>query len=209
MYTGMFFQRYILGKWVSAQGVIYDMFTDGNLFDDAEFAQVETARCVRLIGVDYGTHNPMVFLDCYDDGDTWWIANEYYWSSQAMQRQKTDGEYAGDFEAFTGGDHGAVAIVDPSAASFITELRNHGYLVKQADNDVLDGIRVTGTLIGRRKVRVHRKNCPNLLREIAGYVWDDKAAQIGIERPVKVDDHACDALRYVIKTTASRWRISA
>lgn len=186
MYTGVFYQRYILGKWVSAEGVIYDMFSDANLYDGRPF---EPSRCVRYIAVDYGTMNPMVFLDAYDDSETYWVDREYYYDGRKAQRQKTDSEYADDFDAFVGADHGVIAVVDPSAASFIIELRNRGYLVRSADNDVLDGIRVTATLIGKRAVKVNRAGCPNLLREISGYVWDSKAAQIGVERPVKVEDH--------------------
>lgn len=91
----------------------------------------------HYIGIDYGTTNPTVFLDVYDDGDTYWIAKEYYHDSRATQRQKTASEYIHDFDKFTGGDRSLTVIVDPAAEAFILELRNHGYRVHPADNEVL------------------------------------------------------------------------
>lgn len=206
-YVGMFFRRYILGQWVSADGLIYDMWDDANLFTDDDFHKVDKSKCVHYVACDYGTTNPMVFLDTFDDGDTYWVRDEYYYDSKVQQRQKTDGEYADDFERFVHGDRSVTVILDPSAKSFRVELRNRGYRVIAANNDVGDGIRITSTMIRRRKVRVHR-SCANVRREVESYAWDSKAAQRGIEQPVKVKDHAMDALRYLLKTTAKGWRIS-
>lgn len=213
MYAGMFYRRFILGEWVSADGIIYDMWSDDNLFDDdsAEWKKVVHSRfagCTHYVAMDYGTTNPMVFLNAYDDGKTFWIFDEYYHDSKRMQKQKTDSQYADDFDAFIKRDRNVKIILDPSAESFRVELRNRGYHVTGADNEVLNGIHVTSTMIQKRAVRVHRKNCQNLIREIEGYVWDDKAAQRGEEKPVKADDHAMDAMRYLLKTTVKRWRIS-
>ena len=90
-------------------------------------------------------------------------------------------------------------IVDPSAASFIAELRKRGYKVVKAHNDVLDGIRLTGTKFNQRKI-VIASSCVNLLKELASYIWDEKAAEHGEDKPVKTFDHACDALRYFVAT---------
>lgn len=213
MYVGMFFRRFILGEWVSASGVIYDMWTEENLFDDNDPRWVEIiknhfAGCRHYVACDYGTTNPMVFLDVYDDGTTFWIANEYYYDSRKMQRQKTDSQYGTDFEEFIQRDKSVSIIMDPSAESFRIELRNRGYRVIGADNDVLDGIHIMSTMIQKRRVMAHRKNCPYFQREIDGYVWDEKASLRGVEQPVKVGDHAMDAMRYLLKTTVKRWRIS-
>jgi PBSX family phage terminase large subunit len=208
MYTGMFYRRYVLGEWVSADGIIYDMWTDENLYTDADVKNLNFGHMRRYVACDYGTTNPTVFLDVYDDGDVFRVANEYYFDSRARQRQKTDGEYAADFERFVNNDKSVSVILDPSAESFRVELKNRGYHVVLADNAVLDGIRVTSTMIRRRKLLVNRDRCPNFIREIDGYVWDDKAAQRGEERPIKTADHAMDAIRYLLKTTVRNWRLS-
>ncbi len=212
MYVGTFYRRYILGEWVSADGLIYDMWSDENRYDDNDAKWIELYRekwkCKRYIACDYGTTNPMVFLDVYDDGDTFWIDNEYYYDSRKTQRQKTDSEYANDFEAFVGHDLSVEVVLDPSAESFRVELTNRGYRVHKANNDVLDGIRYMSTFIRKRKLRVNQSRCVAFLREIEAYIWDEKAVQRGEEKPVKVGDHAMDACRYLLRTVVNRWRLA-
>lgn len=211
MYTGVFYRRYIDGLWVAAEGVIYDMWSHTeNVYDDADLPPEAISGCRRYITVDYGTANPMVFLDVLDDGHTFWIQNEYYYDARKSmdQTSKTDYEYGKDFDDFTGQDHGLQVIIDPSALSFRAELRNRGYRVKEADNEVLDGIRITATLMGQRRIRIKRGKCPNFEREVESYVWDEKLLQHGEEGPVKENDHAMDAVRYLCKTLVNRRRLA-
>ena len=98
-------------------------------------------------------------------------------------------------------------IVDPSAASFIQELRGRGWAVKAADNTVLDGIRKTSSLLALGRIRINRDRCPGLIDELYSYVWDERAALIGEDKPVKDRDHGCDALRYRINALPS-WRFA-
>ena len=210
-YVGVYYRRYIEGRWVAAEGVIYDMWDEnGNVYQDGDYDAGVLEQCDRYVGVDYGTTNPMVFLDCYDTGEDLLVANEYYFDSKKTlsRRQKTDKEYADDFEEFIGHDYGVAAIVDPSAASFIAELRNRGYRVKAANNDVSDGIRVTSTMIKTRHLKVRKDATPNLIRELGLYVWDEKATLRGEEKPLKVNDHAMDAMRYLCRTIMPDWRIA-
>lgn len=200
MYAGVFYKRYIEGRWVSADGLIYDMFSEENIVKDADVpvGMIHHPNTRRYISIDYGTSNACVFLDIYDDGKKVWILNEYYYSGKEKSKQKTDSEYADDLIAFGGGEV-IFNILDPSALSFKTELRKRGLRIKDADNEVLDGIRVTSSLIASRRLLVHER-CKRLLAELQGYIWDEKALQRGVEQPVKVNDHAADALRYYCKT---------
>lgn len=212
MFTGVFYRRYIEGLWVAAEGLIYSMWDDKlNTYDLTDVPADYDKRNKRYIAVDYGTANPMVFLDVIDDGSTFWIKNEYYYDSRKTldRLQKTDYDYANDFEEFVGHDHGVVVIIDPSAVSFRVELRNRGYRVKEANNDVQDGIRITATLIKQRRIRLLKGKCPNFRKEVETYVWDEKAAQHGDERPIKENDHAMDAVRYLCKTLVNRRRLAA
>lgn len=115
-------------------------------------------------------------------------------------KQKTDKEYADDLIKFIGADYPAAIILDPSAASFKAEMRSRGYRIKDADNEVNDGIRMTSTMIAQRKIKAVGDKCPNLLDNISSYIWDEKAAVRGEEKPVKENDHACDSMRYFVKT---------
>ena len=196
MYAGVFYQRFIQGLWVMGDGLIYDMFdSTENIYSDPPIDIL--SRYTRFVSCDYGTTNPCIFLDIYDDGEKILVNREYRWDSKEEQRQKTDEEYADDMMVFLENRFCPI-IVDPSAASFILALQRRGLYVIPATNDVLDGIRKTGVMLKQRKLLIHQKNCDGLIGELGAYSWDTKAAQGGTERPVKQQDHALDALRYYI-----------
>lgn len=208
MYSGVFKHRYIDGEWTAGDGLIYDMFDqDIHLYNDSQRPLGLKATASRAIACDYGTTNPFVLLDIYDDGEQIWVNNEYRWDSRETFRQKTDGEYAKDYLAFMGDDpqHFCPVVVDPSAASFIAELERQGVYVILGNNEVLDGIRRVSSLFTRRVLRIHER-CVGLIQELGSYVWDSKAALMGTERPVKSLDHGPDALRYYINTCLPAWR---
>ena len=209
MYIGVFYRRYIEGLWCAAEGVIYDGWKEEkNSFDAEELKPWDNLRMNHYVAVDYGTINPTVFLEAYDDGRTFYITKEYYQDSQVEQRQKTPEEHAADMDVFLNGNKNVQIIVDPSAAAFILELRNRGYRVKEGKNNVLEGIRTMAIMVNKGLLKVD-KSCVNFRREIETYVWDDKAKQQGVEQPVKQNDHAMDACRYLIYTLTTRMRLDA
>lgn len=221
MYSGVFYQRFILGLWVMAQGAIYkDAWSDENLFDDERLDWINKNLHImrRYILIDYGTVNPMVFLDMYDDGRDLWVTNEYYYDSRASGAEKENAQYAADLADFINLQPELMptaVVIDPSAASFKIELRNKGLRCKatidtiNADNNVLEGIRMVSTLLTKNILHIHRKNCPHTVSEMTSYVWDDKALQqSGKEKPVKVNDHCPDAVRYGCYTVVRPRRIA-
>lgn len=217
MYAGVFYLRYIKGLWAVAEGLIYTMLTDDNLYTDQERPVALKNTAMKAITVDYGTTNPCVFLEVWDDGQTIWIDQEYRWDSRSEEArrsanpQRTDAQYADDMTEFMGMEpqDQCMVVVDPSAASFIMELRSRGLYVKPANNEVADGIRVVGSLLAKRNIRINKDNCKGLISEMQSYVWDDKAAERGEEKPVKQKDHGPDALRYYCYTVLPKWRIGA
>ena len=212
MYAGVFYERYIRGLWKTAEGLIYTTFTDENIYNDETRPEGLERKSIRMISCDYGTTNPCVFLDTYDDGNVIWFDNEYRWDSRSLEAQrsgnpqKTDRQYADDMEKFMGDDPEFMCsiIVDPSAASFIAELRSRGFIVTPGDNEVLDGIRLMSTLFELKKIMVHER-CTGFIDELRSYVWDEKAARIGEDRPVKDLDHGPDSARYRCNALP-RWR---
>ena len=201
MYSGVFYARFILGEWKIAEGLVYDMFRD----EEHTIPLPEKERLIgsAYISCDYGTLNPTVFLMWRKYNNKWLCVKEYYYSSRKTCRQKTDAEYAQDLIDFIGDTPYQCVIVDPSAASFITELRKRGIKVLKADNAVLDGIRSVGNLLQTKDI-LFSKDCINTIAEFGAYHWDDKAAEHGEDKPVKQDDHAMDAVRYFVSTILGR-----
>lgn len=204
MYTGVFFKRYILGLWAMAEGIIYDMFdADKHVQKITDFFR-RLKDGERYVSCDYGTQNATVFL-LWNKGNNgkWYCVREYYYSGRAKGKQKTDGEYADDFEKWLDGVPIRAVIVDPAAASFIAELGKRGYRVLKADNDVEDGIREVASMLNMGLL-VFCDTCINTIMEFGSYIWDEKAAQQGEDRPVKENDHAMDAVRYFVYTILSK-----
>lgn len=197
LYSGVFFQRYILGLWVVAEGIIYDMFSEAKHVVE-NIAGNGAAK--YYVSCDYGTQNATVFLmwQSVSDGN-WCCIDEYYYSGRDETAQKTDNEYADDLEKFIGNKKIEAVIIDPSAASFIALLRKRGIKIIKARNDVLDGIRFVGTLLNMGKILFLRK-CKNTIQEFGSYIWDAKACERGEDKPIKQHDHAMDAVRYFCYT---------
>lgn len=194
MYTGVFYERFILGLWVLAQGVIYPMYKE-SIGKPPE--KVKPSQYV--ISIDYGTQNAFAALLWAKYGNVWYAVREYYYSGRNEGVSKTDGEYLEDLNKWREDIKGCLyTIIDPSAASFITLLRRNGtkYRVKKADNDVLDGIRDTATSLKNGYIRI-MPDLKNFDMEINGYVWDESEIE---DRPIKVNDHLMDAMRYFVRT---------
>lgn len=199
MYSGVFFERYILGHWVLAEGLVYPMF-------NAEEHTVKDASGPGLyyVSIDYGTVNPMAMelwrID--EDAGTAVLVRMYYFNSRTAGKQKTDEEYYEDLENFVGDIDLERVIVDPSAASFIECIRRHGkFYVLKAKNDVLDGIRFTAAMIQQGRVKIH-ESCEAILDEFGLYRWDDEASE---DRVIKENDHAMDAMRYLLYTLRKKY----
>ncbi len=187
MYSGVFYDRYILGKWVLAEGLIYPMFGDSCVVDEEPVTEGE-----YYISCDYGTLNPFSAQLWHWDGKTATCLREYYYSGRETQRNKTDEEYCTEIGRLAGNLPIRSIVVDPSAASFIEVLRRKQYIVRKAKNDVLNGIMLTARYLQDGTIKIHRR-CKDSIREFGLYRWDDKATE---DRPIKENDHAMDSIRY-------------
>ena len=190
-YAGtVFYDRYILGQWVLAEGLIYKL-EDYNLVDTVP------DRGEYYISCDYGTLNPFsAGLWCWD-GKTATRIREYYYSGRDERSNKTDEEYYMELEKLAGDLHIKSIIVDPSAASFIEVIRRHKrFTVKKAVNDVLPGIMTTARYLQDGTIKIHL-SCEDAIREFGLYRWDEESTE---DRPIKENDHAMDDIRYFVCT---------
>lgn len=195
-YAGVFYKRFILGLWVLSEGVIYDMFNKENHVVPI----IEREYTKKCVSVDYGTQNPTTFgMYGKDDTGQWYKIKEYHHSGREEKLQKTDVEYADDLEEFMEYDKTIQVIVDPSAASFIAELRKREIKVKKAKNDVLEGIRNVGSALKNRLILFNDCNIETF-KEFETYIWDEKSSLKGEDKPVKENDHHMDNLRYFVNT---------
>lgn len=190
-YTGVFYRRFILGEWCVAEGLIYPMFDKAVHVKSLPHPQGEW-----YVSVDYGTLNAFsAGLWCYD-GTTAYRVAEYYYSGREQKRQRTNTQYLQSIQQLTAGKSISAVIVDPSAASFIAELRQAGFLVRKGKNDVVEGIRRTAAALEQGKL-LFSPDCKNSFREFALYRWDESSSQ---DRPIKENDHAMDDIRYFVST---------
>ena len=198
-YRGLWYQRFIEGLWVQAEGAIYDFFDEK--LHVLDFPQ-STAQ-FYIVGVDYGTTNPCAFVLIginFNKYPNMWVEDEYYYSSKVHQRQKTDAEYANDLKRFIENRPIKAIYIDPSAASFKAELLKAGVdHLFDAENEVIDGIRFVAKYLDLGTIKICQK-CTNLIKEFQSYVWDAKSLKSGIDKPLKENDHALDALRYALYT---------
>ncbi len=191
LYSGTFYERFVLGKWVAAQGLVYPFMTDGM------FCSVPHGCENFAVSCDYGTVNPSSFGLWGKKDGVWYRVDEYYFASRSTGVQRTDEEHYAALEALCGTRRIESIVVDPSAASFIEVIKRHGkYRVLPADNDVLDGIRRVSVALKQGDIKICR-SCADCVREFGIYRWNDDQSR---DVPLKENDHAMDDMRYFVTT---------
>ena len=203
MYVGVFFKRYILGLWVMADGLVYDMFDEDKHIWRGEVPYART----NIVSIDYGTVNPFSCGLWTFDGEKAIRSKEIYYNAREDGNNRLDDEtYYEMMDKMIGNANVEYIIVDPSAASFIETIKKHGkYVVKGANNDVLDGIRVVTTFLNAGRIYIH-ESCTNSIEEFGLYSWDTES---GEDKVIKENDHAMDDIRYFCNTYLRRqlkWR---
>ena len=200
-YVGVFYDRFIKGEWVLAEGRVYPGFSEiDNVTEDIPEGGT------YYISIDYGTLNPFsAGLWCVSDGKAVRI-KEYYHSGRDTKRQLTDEEYHAELEKliqYTDSE-GVLqeyeidrVVIDPSAARFLACMRRHGkFRVKHAVNTVIDGIRNVTSMLNSKRLFIH-SSCKDSIKEFGLYSWDDKAQE---DKVIKENDHAMDDIRYFVNT---------
>lgn len=205
-YTGLWYNRYILGQWALAHGAIYDNYDHFN-----EYENDFPAPSYYIVGVDYGTTNATAAVLCAVTPNKWpqiRVESEYYYDSAKKGRSKTDQELVKDIKDFIGYKNVSAIYIDPAAASLKIAMRQAELPVLDANNDVLLGIKTCAKFIAGKNIVIH-KGCTTLREQIQSYAWDPKAADRGEDKPIKKDDHICVAGNTLIQTRIGRCRITS
>ena len=189
----VYYDRYILGRWTIAEGLVYPMFNREFHIKPTEPRPYQQ----YYISCDYGTQNPMSMGLWGLANGKWYRIKEYYHSGRDTGRQKTDEEYYDALVELAGNKNISAVIVDPSAASFIACIKKHGkFRVKKADNDVLNGIQNVATQLKQGNIFIN-DCCKDCISEFEVYSWDSKAKE---DKVIKEHDHAMDDVRYFVNT---------
>lgn len=190
MFSGTFYKRFVEGKWVKSEGLIYP-FMNENMFYDVPEQPFEA----YIVSVDYGTVNPTSMGLWGKKENTWYRIDEYYYSSRDTGMQRTDEEHYEALRRLAGNRKISYVIVDPSAASFITLIKRKGeFKAVAAVNNVINGIRLTSSALKEGKIRICR-NCSAAIKEFSLYSWADDNSK---DLPLKENDHAMDEIRYFV-----------
>lgn len=206
MHTGLWYRRMVEGEWCVAEGAVYDMFDESIHVVDELPASFERT----IVGVDYGTSNPTVFIALGKSGEAWYAFAEMRHEGQAAGRARTDAEHSAALSRFLFERKIAPSSieVDPAAASFVEQLRRDGVRkVRPAQNAVLDGIRTVSRALTTGELYIH-SSCEQLIREMTTYSWDPRAQKRGEDKPIKQNDHSVDALRYAVMRALGRSALS-
>lgn len=201
-YVGVFYDRYIKGLWVLAEGIIYRCFEkDKHILKELPETEGEC-----IISADYGIQNANVFLLWRrEKAKIRWIAlDEERWSGRDEHEEKSVKQLVDGLDDLikrNGFEKKDIkfCIIDPSAAALKVEMKQRGYKVKGADNDVVNGISEVIALLIANLLGFSAK-CKGTIKEFGLYAWDAKAAERGEDKPIKTNDHGMDAVRYFVKT---------
>lgn len=226
-YTGVFYDRFILGKWTTAEGAIY---SDWNEHNRINWADMPDLSQVIGVGIDAGSTHPTVAImlgltaeravdergrvvprprlvlmdELVIEGKN---GDSYSPSVQAaMYRDWLKTRHVPETVLFTPPRY---TVVDTAAKWFRDELGrpaggSPGIPTTAANKDVLAGIGTVSSLISQNLL-VSTERCEKWLSEVTEYRWDPKAQEKGEDEPVKENDDSSDATRYITHTTRALW----
>ncbi len=193
LYSGAFYERFVLGKWVAVDGLVYPFFNE----KEHTVKELPEAFSRYYISCDYGTVNPASFGLWGEKDGIWYRIREFYHDSKAKGFQMTDQEYYEKLVQLADTNRIEAVIVDPSAASFMECIRRNGkFRVIPAKNQVADGIRNVSEKLKTKKILIG-SSCVDTIREFSLYRWDTASIN---DVPRKEHDHAMDDIRYFVST---------
>lgn len=201
----LFYRRMIEGQWIAAEGSVYPML---DVEPGGAHVVAELPRWFErvIVGIDYATSTTTVFLAAGLFRGTWYVFAEWAHDAESAGRQLSDAEQSKAFRDWIEklGVRPESIEVDPAASSFKKQLRDDGVSsLRDADNSVVDGIRVVSTALTTGLLKIH-KDCEGLLMSMSNYSWDPVAQAKGEDKPIKKHDHHADALRYLMMRAQGR-----
>lgn len=193
-FSGVFYERKVLGRWVIAQGLVYPHF---NIDFNVVTTQPRPYETYWITN-DFGVQHACVFQLWGLANGIYYLIKEYYHAGQDG-KQKTVEEYYEDLLKFSKGYRIKQFFLDnaPIASSFNVYLRRkQQFATRNADNDVAAGIQEVSSALKTGLIKIN-DCCKNTINEFGLYSWDDRATE---DVPIKESDDCMDCLRYFVKT---------
>lgn len=202
MYKGVFYDRFIRGLWVIAEGLVYGMFDKEKNIFHGEYTY--SPQSSYYLSIDYGTMNPFAvgLMELQNSGRVRMLREGHYSGREKGVTIDNEAYYkmiqevAGEFPITS-------IVIDPSAAAMKATIRKYGeYTCTDGNNDVLNGIQEVTKYLNLGMLQIH-ESCTETQKEFGAYAWDEKA--VGEDRVIKEYDHHMDLIRYFIYTVARRY----
>lgn len=211
------------GAFGSYKGRIYPRFGKVHLTD----APLETLLLPGMFhrrGIDWGFSEDNAFVCLWgakDGQGCWTIYDEYYSTNQDYTVTSHLKDIADRHTWPENNPHYGVTFADPSglshirlASKFSHECPGYrNFNIQSGSNRVYEGIDYLKAMMrpdsnGRPRLIIHKDNCPNLVKQMKMYRWKKSTGrgynlQDARPEPVKKDDHAPDALRYLVFSDAN------
>jgi PBSX family phage terminase large subunit len=184
----VYYRRMFLGEWCGSDGLVYTRFDR-----DANVRHTDRPPKRRVLGVDWGHVDPFVILDVHIDSDrNMHVAREYY------ETGLDSGEMIERVKAWADSD--TPAVVDSSRPEFVLALQHAGVNARasiKGQGSVVHGINLVQTRLNEGTLTLD-PCCTNTVREFETYEWAKNRDGLKDE-PRDANNHAMDALRYVVR----------
>lgn len=193
LYSGAFFDRFIKGRWTTASGQVYSMFS----IKKHVIKTLPHNLTNFIVSIDYGIVNPTSFGLWGQCNQTWFRIKEFYHDSKITGQHLTDEELYQKLKNLTQNFEIKFIVIDPSASSFIECIKKHNkFKIIKSKNDVLNGINLVCEALKNETLKFH-ESCVNSIREFFSYCWDENKETDCVK---KENDHTMDDIRYFVTT---------
>lgn len=189
--TGVERKRLYQGIWAVAEGVVYPDF------DTTMIREMETEHWRTFLTADIGSRNPTAILTLHlRPADNWiHVSREFY------RTNMTSTDILGALMREADAVKPEKIFIDPSAKSYIDDLKRKRYPATGANNEIITGIqKVRGVIADGFSID---PSCQNTIDEFGMYAYKDNP-KVETDKPEKEHDHAMDALRYGVMGALGR-----
>lgn len=192
----MAYDVYANAKW----GVITEALIYNNWSVKPDINEDETWYDEILAGADFGYHHPAALKIGLDKEGNIYVLKE------VKLNKVTRPEFFAEIDRVFGKKD--IIIADSEDPASIEEMKKEGFIVKPVIK-TKDLVKIGIDYINRRKIFVH-PSCTNFIDEIQTYSWiKDEKSGYYIDKPVKINDHLMDCLRYAMTEKMNRKTIKA